>query len=309
MVGDYRNALAEIQEYLSILVRCERAPRYFVVFLLLSIPVSSIPVDSRCKFMKMLSLSCFTTSSILFLSLFTVDQVVAQAQIVATVSTNVPPAPEPYRELMKIGNAEIELYDPSKDPLEFEGETRFKFAISFRYRYRYSTKSENGAKIVTVRPRFTELDIQCTNKIYIPLKYGGDDFWKARLVDHEFEHVRLNCDVRPKLLAEFLVNKLDRFEVRIDDDKEADTKLIDAKISEYVTTIRTEVVRMIQAENDYLDELTKHGLRHLEDLDAFFDERYSPKTLAGYRFKYMKQAEPLFDTKEYARPKVKAEKK
>jgi hypothetical protein len=210
-----------------------------------------------------------------------------------------PAPPARLARLIERGKVEFEFYDPATNPREFDGETHFEFRVEYSFRYSFRIRSRDDAKFVFVNPSFNRIDILCQNHVFIPMRFQHDKFWQTKLVDHEFEHVRVNCDQRPRLLADYLLKRIDRFEISLGPDEDFDEQKIEEIIGSEVVKIRTEIIRIIQANNDYLDELTRHGLKDLEDPEAFFAELYSVANLKKENFIFLEDVANLIESEEF----------
>lgn len=210
-----------------------------------------------------------------------------------------PTAPEHFADLVNRGEVDFEFYDHVKAPREFPAETHFDFNLKFEYRYTYDIREISGQRTAVFKPRLKDFKISCVNKIFLPTNLRIENFWSNWLVAHEFEHVRLNCDDRPKRLAEYLLKQVRIADQTLQADESVDKDKINESYAASVEAIRIEVIRIIQANNDYLDELTRHGAKKLEDPEAFFAELYTAENLAKCKFAYLEDVQTLLKSRKY----------
>jgi len=210
-----------------------------------------------------------------------------------------PAAPEQFVDLVERGKVEFEFYDHKKDPRKFPAETRFEFSLTFEYRYTFDIRETNGQRTAVIKPRLSDLKIDSPNKIFLPTTFRSEKIWSIWVVAHEFEHVRLNCDARPRLLTEYLLKQIKIMDQTLAAGESVDKDKIEESYSASVKVIRDEVVRIIQANNDYLDEVTRHGAKKLEDPEAFFAELYTAENLAKHEFAYLDDARTLLQSRIY----------
>lgn len=220
----------------------------------------------------------------------------AQEQL-SVKATDVPGMPESFMDLVERGKVEFKFYE--RQTREFPGETHFEFRSKHKFRLAFNVTRNRGKRIADVSIRVDSIEIECRNQIYLPARLRGDGFWDNRLVVHEFEHVQLNCDARPKLLAETLLKRLGRARVPLTEQPESDSKVIDEFYAARAEDVRKEIVRIMQANNDFLDELTLHGAKQLEDAESFFAELYTQENLEKYQFAYLEQVRSLLQKKDY----------
>ena len=98
---------------------------------------------------------------------------------------------------------------------------------------------------------------------------------------------------------EYLLKRIDRVEVAAGQGGAMVEEAVKAAFEAECGKVRQEVVRIMQANNDYLDELTLHGIRQLEDSDSFFAELYTRANLERYEFAYLDDVRGLLQSKEY----------
>lgn len=213
------------------------------------------------------------------------------------MATDLADIPAELAGLAERGKVEFEFYVRQK--LEFPGETHFQFRTKHNFRLAYNVSLARGKRVADVSIRVDHIELESDSKIFLPMRLRDDGFWTNRLVVHEFEHVRLNSDSRPKQLADFLLRRMGRARVQLTAQPADDSRIIDEFYAARAESIRKEVVRIMQANNDYLDELTLHGEKLLEDEEGFFESLYTKENLTKYKFAYLNEVDGLLRKRSY----------
>lgn len=73
----------------------------------------------------------------------------------------------------------------------FEAETQFRLTYSFQSRTSWRWRGRD----LVVSVKYDDLELNCTHEIWLR-SMPGEDFWRAPLVQHELDHVRISSDSR-----------------------------------------------------------------------------------------------------------------
>lgn len=186
---------------------------------------------------------------------------------------DLPQPPEAIAQLLRDSNVQFDFYREKLPEQIYDGETKFK--ISVDYRIRFSTLPQRSVKpLQTVQVAFTSLQVDVENSLRLPQKLVSDAFWESKLVRHEIDHLRVNTHPRVKALANELIRSIRIIELPLvpanQISMEMIHEIIDPKISQSIDS----VTRIVQANNDLLDQVTVHGVKSFEGDPNFFERLY-----------------------------------
>lgn len=212
-------------------------------------------------------------------------------------------APPEFQSLIKAGNVRLVLHEPSASDLGIHGYTKFEYTVTTRFRMKCSWRLRQGAWQVTIKPTMQAVVVQFTHHVTVPKTLDGDLFWTKRLVRHEFDHVAVSSDPKLKLLIAQLLRRLPVITRTAD----AGTSMTEAYcreiVNEEIAKRREAVGKLVQANHDLLDKVTRHGMARLPDREAFFNRLYSRENLEEAGFPYSKELLSLLKRKTYGATK------
>ena len=209
------------------------------------------------------------------------------------------------KTLERTGRVTYEYYDPAREFPERPGLTNFRFAIDRRYVYRSRIDRSGRRRQLVIDLSVTRLDITLTHVVRLPAERSVNEPIHAELVLHEFDHVAISTDPRPRLLLEHLVRGPARVTLPLETDARAVGDRLDAGLQETLTRSTDAVVALVGFNYAELDRLTQHGTRPLPDRRAFFEGLFTPENLRAAGFPALEQVADLLDSAAYrdaARP-------
>jgi len=213
--------------------------------------------------------------------------------------------PPPFKQLIAQGNVEFEFYDSRAERRRYPGMALFLLYVDHHYRFRYDVTQHDGSLHLKIRPVMRKVECRISHKIRLPERFDSDDRWSHWLVAHEFDHVAISTDPRPIMLIEHLLKKLRpiRRTVELNEwgkpGETVDAQYVGRIVEEQVVKRRKAVERLVQANYDLLDEITRHGVRPIPDREAFFESLYTKANLEQMRFPYAAEVSSLLSSRTY----------
>ena len=216
-------------------------------------------------------------------------------------------APEHLARLIEAANVTIEFDDPPAPRQVGTGDGAVVLAANVSFDYFLQTQSgyaadwvPKGDEIeVAVSPTFREITIRLEHTMTVPTSYMNAAFWSQSLIKHEFDHVAISADPRPFLLLEHLIRNMGTITTTLDRQTKPSDEELDAIIKEQIVLRRQAVTALIDANNNMLDDSTKHGAQALQDRRAFFGRLYTRSNLAEVGFPYIDAALDMIVSEEY----------
>ena len=178
------------------------------------------------------------------------------------------------------------------------GMTYFHFDQHNHYTYTFRTSAHGDSVDVIIVPH-AAIEITPWHLMHLPGGIAESAGWYRRLVHHEHDHVAISMDGRAVLLAQWLVSPLPPLQARAAAGTTVQGAFADRVIGDAIGPRYMAVSRLIQANYDLLDSLTRHGLVALPDREAFFAGLYDRAALERVHFPYLLEAEPVLLTDRY----------
>jgi hypothetical protein len=120
-------------------------------------------------------------------------------------------------------------------------------------------------------------------------------------VDHEFDHVAISTDERPKLILRHLILSAATIERDLPPETPVTKELIASLVHEEAEAYKEAVRALIKQNYERLDEVSRHGTRDIPDRHRFFEELYSPQGLERQKFAHLDRIRDLLRSDEYRR--------
>lgn len=221
--------------------------------------------------------------------------VVATLPVTCLAQVEIPEAPEEFAELIERGNV---TYDFSS-PRRYDAETHYTYDIRFNFlaSSKRSASRTGVREVVTIR--FTRLRVVLANQIRLSPSIVSDDFWNTRLIEHEFEHVRVNADPRVFLLIERVIRKNNKLQFDLPVGQRASSQQVrsalDTRIQESIKICE----RLVQRNTNLLDQITRHGQSTLESEPNFFRRLYTATNLKEQQFEALPSVASLLRDRKY----------
>jgi hypothetical protein len=209
-------------------------------------------------------------------------------------------APPPYfQKLIKAGNVRFEFYDPRKDPRPYAGYTEYELFVYHSYDLRYTRRRRGGGWRLTILPTVRKVTCRLTHTVHLPERLDSDDRWADPLVRHEFDHVAVSTDPRVRMLVEHLLLNLPEFERWAPGGTLLDDKFYRSAVDERIAERRKAVLQLVEANQQRLEEITRHGTRWTPDRQALFRSVYTEANLQETEFPYLADVKDLLRSEAY----------
>lgn len=226
--------------------------------------------------------------------------------VLATMAalTSILAAEDPYRELsaawlQQAGKVRFVYKDWKPDSGTFPGMTTFRIGHRVQWSHTRVEQLSTSLQSITVLPAVSLLEITIDHEMRLPTGHAFTNRYFSNLVAHEYDHVRISTDFRPRQLLDQLL----RYPGPIEVPAPGEGAINDATIREVVNLElhrrESAVVALISSNNELLDSLTGHGHKRLPDRPAFFRSLYTRERLQELNFPYLEQVEMVLRSPTY----------
>ena len=203
--------------------------------------------------------------------------------------------PDELPPLIKAGRVEV-VYEFD---LEFVKASRgwadFHWDIQRKFEFNSSRKAREFSITVTK----VDFEIQLTHLIRIPATFRSPKIWTSELLRHEFDHVAISLDSRPRLLIEHLMRNLPVIKHSLGKGESGSTelavKIINTHLDQRINAVRA----VMKFNNQVADRISQHGTIPVPKRREFFESLYSKENLADSKFPFMDESLPLLESREY----------
>lgn len=220
---------------------------------------------------------------------------------VHAAAADVPPY---FKRLIEAGNVEFKFYDPRETPREHLGHTESKLHVRHRSSFQFDWTDGRGVRHLTIRTTISKISPRLTHAITLPEWLNSDRRWNDRLLKHEFDHVAISCDPRVLMLVEHLYNGVDAIHRTVPARTRIDNSFVGELVNEQLALRLEAMIEAMQANQNLLDEVTRHGLRPLADRKKFFGSLYTGPNLKKTGFPYLGEVRDVLTSKAYTEAKL-----
>jgi hypothetical protein len=221
--------------------------------------------------------------------------------LLTSAASSAPPAPPPeFKTLIDEGHVQFDFYDPSLTRYERPGLTQFYAQYDWNFRFEIRTRRQRDALRVTVLPRLERIEMVLNHVIHLPKSYDNDALFGRALVVHEFDHVAISTDPRPRRLMEHLTRTLKAVEHVVPLDEKIHEELARSLVNDELMRRQSAVNQLIEFNNRRLDQLSNFGNRELENRRQFFITLFLPENLKEAEFPYLDEVAGLVRQPDYA---------
>lgn len=215
------------------------------------------------------------------------------------IAAALPPPPPELKELYETGRVRFVFYDPAEQAMVRPGRTSFYAGYRWNFQYKLRKRRERTQLRVIVQPRLVRLDAELEHEVMLPQNFDTDAIWQRSLVVHEFDHVAISTDPRPRRLVEHMARKLLVLERRVSSDQVIDDAWIHGLINDEMQKRQEAVRAVIDFNNRRLDALSEHGMRELADRAHFFALLFTRENLQEAEFPYLSEVSELVRRPDY----------
>lgn len=208
------------------------------------------------------------------------------------------PAPTYFQRLIREGETTITFVDSLPDSI---GKTDFFLSLDWSYEYQYRTQPVGEITTVTVTPVNVKPKSSLRHVIQMPVALYHASVWDSKLLSHEFDHVAVSLDPRPRALLFHLCSKLPTYQFSMNGSGKPSDKRIRERINREITSRQTAVLDLIRANYVALDDVSKHGRVAMEKRQAFFENLYTSPNLESAAFPFQAEATAFLQSEQYQR--------
>ena len=171
----------------------------------------------------------------------------------------------------------------------------FHWDIQQKFEFNTSRK----AREFTITVTKVDFKIQLTHLIRIPATFRSPSIWTGSLMRHEFDHVAISLDSRPRRLIEHLMQNLPVIKYPLKNGESASTelavKIINTHLDQRINVVR-EVMKL---NNQTADRISQHGTIPVPKRREFFESLYSKENLADSKFPFIDECLRLLESREH----------
>lgn len=201
------------------------------------------------------------------------------------------------RALALAGNVQTE--NGAVADLRLKANTRFELSFQANWEYNLSVVKRNSAMELHVTPQFRRIEVGVKHKLRLP---AGEDIRSERyrtLLLHEYDHVAISTDSRPRMLLRQLISSIGTIRKPWNGPIPPPDGDVNALIQHEIEMRKNAVVGAIDLAYRRLDEISDHGRRPIADRNGFFYPLFGRDYLEKMKFPYFGDAAKIFDTADY----------
>ncbi len=218
--------------------------------------------------------------------------------------TSVLAAEDPYGELsaawlQQAGKVRFVYKDWKPDSGTFPGLTTFRIGHRIQWSHTRVDQLSTSLQSISVLPAVSLLEITIDHEMRLPTGHAFTNSFFSNLVAHEYDHVRISTDFRPRQLLDHLLRYPGPIEVPAPGEGAINDATIREVVNRELNARQSAVLALVSSNNEQLDALTGHGRKRLADRPAFFRSLYARERLQELNFPYLAQVETLLRSPAY----------
>ena len=206
------------------------------------------------------------------------------------------PAPNCYQALIRDGETTISFVRDFPDSI---GKTDFFLNSDWSYNYRYTNRATETGTEVSVTALNIKIAPRLRHLIRLPLAWYQAEVWESRLLSHEFDHVAVSLDPRPRALLVHLCSKLPTHRFSIGAEEKPSDKQLRQRIDREIQRRVSAVLDLVRANYVLLDKVSRNGQVAMRDRNAFFKRLYTRSNLEATEFPFRQEVAPLLESERY----------
>ena len=208
------------------------------------------------------------------------------------------PAPQHYQTLIRDGETTITFVD---DLPATVGKTEFFLSMDWSYEFRYATETTDGVTQVSVTPMNIELTPRLRHVIRMPIGFYHAEVWKTPLLGHEFDHVAVSLDPRPRALLVHLCSNLPVYRFAQENDGKPSSKQMREGIDRELQRRQEAILELLRANYIALDKASTNGREAMQARSDFFESLYTRENLEAAAFPYLEEVASVLESDSYKR--------
>lgn len=206
------------------------------------------------------------------------------------------PAPRHFQSLIREGETTITFVTDLPATI---GKTDFFLSMDWTYDYRYAAQVSEGVTQVAVTPTNIKLTPRLRHVIRMPLALYDTKVWESQLLGHEFDHVAVSLDPRPRSLLVYLCSHLPVYRFSIAGTGKPSDEQMRAGINREIERRQAAILELLRANYVALDKVSSHGQSAIQDRKDFFASLYKLQNLTDMKFKFLEDVRPLLESDDY----------
>lgn len=200
------------------------------------------------------------------------------------------------RELAIEGKVQVEngrVADPGLD-----ANTRFDLNVQARWNYELSVVQRKGELELQVKPEFVQLDVGVRHRLRLPSENPDSPRFRTLLL-HEYDHVAISVDPRPRILLRQLIRNIGTIRKAWTGPVPPPDANVHALISAEIESRKEAVVKLVEFAYRKLDRTSDHGRQAILNRGIFAGWLFGREHLGEAGFSFAKEAVPTLALAEY----------
>jgi hypothetical protein len=208
------------------------------------------------------------------------------------------PAPRHYQALIRDGETTITFV---RDLPATVGKTEFFLSMDWSYEFRVATEAIDGVTQVAVTPMNVKVTPRLRHVIRMPIGFYHAEVWKTPLLGHEFDHVAVSLDPRPRALLVHLCSNLPVYRFAQEGEGKPSSEQMRAGIDRELQRRQEAILELLQANYMALDKASTNGREAMQARTDFFESLYTRENLAATAFPFLDEVASILDSDSYKR--------
>lgn len=206
------------------------------------------------------------------------------------------PAPRHFQPLIREGETTITFV---RDLPANVGKTEFLLNMDWSYDFRYTTETTEGATQVSVTPLNVKLKPRLRHVIRMPVAFYHAEVWKSPLLGHEFDHVAVSLDPRPRALLLHLCSNLPVYRFSTKSEDKPSNEQMREGIDGELQRRQDAILDLLQANYIALDKVSGSGRSAMPNRNVFFESLYTRGNLESVGFPFLPEVATILESDAY----------
>jgi hypothetical protein len=180
-----------------------------------------------------------------------------------------------------------------------DANTQFELTATVKWTYEIEILQRGGTSELRLTPHFTRNACAVRHVLRLP---EGEDLDSRRyrvLLLHEYDHVAISTDERPRILMKKLVEGIGTMKMAWSGPIPPPEKDMNALIAAQIEARKSAIVQLIEDAYRRLDKASDHGRKAHFDRSVFFGSVYTPAHLKSVGFRFLGDALEIANSPEY----------
>jgi|GEM_PF-3706223 len=164
-----------------------------------------------------------------------------------------------------------------------------------------STEAIDGVTQVAVTPMNVKVTPRLRHVIRMPIGFYHAEVWKTPLLGHEFDHVAVSLDPRPRALLVHLCSNLPVYRFAQEGEGKPSSEQMRAGIDRELQRRQEAILELLQANYMALDKASTNGREAMQARSDFFESLYTRENLAATAFPFLEEVASILESDAYKR--------